>query len=73
MIGVMMCFDSTKTDVDIVLTLFPLSFRLSIIVFTSMGQIGEIVKFLLMRFCKYDAALRCDGAILAVKLRGILE
>ena len=50
MIGVMICFDSTNTDVDIVLTLFPLSFRLSIIELTSMGQIGEIIKVLLYDF-----------------------
>ena len=39
-----MCFDSTKAAVDMVLTLFPLFFRSSITVLTSLGQIGVIEK-----------------------------
>ena len=35
-----MCFDSAKTEVAIVFTLLPLSFKSYIIVLTSMGLIG---------------------------------
>ena len=73
MTGVIMCLESTKTDVAIVLTFIPLSFRLSIIVFTSMGQIGVIVKVLSTRFRKYDAASRCVGGIFAIKLLVMFE
>ena len=43
-IGVIICFDSTKTDVAIVFTLLPLSFRSLKTVYISFGVIGARMK-----------------------------
>ena len=67
-----MCFDSTKTAVDMVFTLCPLFLRSSITVLTSLGQIGVIVKFCGILSCKYEAASHCVSGILEVNLLAIL-
>ena len=66
MIGDIMCFESTSTDVAIELTLLPLSFRSSIMSLTSFGLTGVRRKEFCTLFVKYEAASFCVGAILDV-------
>ena len=70
--GAIICFDSTRTHVAIVFTLLPLSFRSSITVITSLGQMGVIVKSCVIWSCKYEAASCCAGGIFEVNWLAML-
>ena len=59
--SVIICFDSTKTDVVIVFTLLPLSFKSLLTVFISFGSIGAIKKVSWYTLSgRYDLASHCS-------------